>query len=58
MTNQEILENYPNDKFIGIIKVGLRGIKEIFHDKQTYNKRYDKVWDSGFDLEARVLRDI
>ena len=58
MTDQEILENYPNDKFIGIIKVGQHGIREIFHDKQTYNKRYDKVWDSGFDLEARVLRDI
>lgn len=59
---EEIIKSFvmthPDVNFIGYIKVGNRGIPEFYTDKPKYEARYSKVWDSGFDFTAEVIKDI
>lgn len=57
MNDSEVLEKYSNAKFIGYIKVGNKGINEYYTDKATYERRRDRVWDSGHDFESRIIKD-
>ena len=59
---QEEIENFvktdTNAAFIGYIKVGNRGTPEFYTDKSKYEARYSKVWDSGFDFTAEVIKNL
>lgn len=56
MTKEEIIAQHPDAEFIGFIKVGQRGVPEFFTDREKFNARRDKVWDSGHDFECRILK--
>lgn len=61
MIQEEIknfVKNNSNADFIGYIKVGNRGVPEYYTDKSKYEARLDKVWDSGFDFTAEVIKDL
>ena len=59
MTEQDkkFLQENPDAKFVGFIKVGQRGVRQYYTNKEAYEKYRDKAWDSGHDLECRVLKD-
>ena len=56
MTKQEFIEQHPEAEFIGYIKVGQRGIDEFYTDREAYNRRRDKVWDSGHDFQCSIIK--
>lgn len=59
---QKEIENFvkanPNADFIGYIKVGNRGVPEFYTDKSKYEARHSKVWDSGHDFTALIVKDL
>jgi hypothetical protein len=56
MTEKEYLEVNPNVKFLGVIKIG-KGPNEFYTDKEKYEERRHKAWDSGHDLYCNILKD-
>lgn len=57
MEDKEFIDSHPDATFIGVIQVGNRGVKRYYTDKVSYNKAYDKAWDSGLDMYAAILKD-
>lgn len=57
MTDQEFINNNPDAEFIGMIKVGNCGCPMYFTDRQKYEEKLDRVWDSGHDFECRILKE-
>ena len=51
------MEANPDAEFIGFIKVGSRGVPEFYTDREKYNARRDRVWDSGLDFECRIIKE-
>ena len=56
MTEQEFMQQNPDAEFIGMIKVGNRGVPMYFTDREKYNAKRDRVWDSGLDFECRIIK--
>ena len=56
MTKEEFLKANPDAEFIGFIKVGNRGCNEFYTDREAYVRRRDKVWGTGHDFEASILK--
>ena len=56
MSKSEFIALHPEAEFIGYIKVGNRGCDEFYTDKEAFNRRRDKVWDSGHDFESSVIK--
>ena len=56
MTKEEFIQKNPDAEFIGYIKVGNRGCDEFYTDREAYNRRRDKVWDSGHDFQCSILK--
>ena len=55
---KDFVMTHPDADFIGYIKVGNRGVPEFYTDKSKYEARLDKVWDSGFDFTAEVIKGL
>lgn len=55
---KDFVMTHPDADFIGYIKVGNRGVPEFYTDKLKYEARYSKVWDSGHDFTAQVVKDM
>lgn len=58
MDTQDIkfLQEHPDAEFVAFIKVGGHGVKMYYTDREKYERKLDRVWDSGLDLEKGVLK--
>ena len=54
--DRKFLQEHPDAEFVAFIKVGSRGVKMYYTDREKYERKRDKAWDSGLDLESGVLR--
>jgi hypothetical protein len=57
MTDKEFIQQNPDAKFIGFIKVGNCGCGMYFTDRAQYEAKLDRVWDSGHDFESRIIKE-
>lgn len=57
MSEKEFMAANPDAEFIGFIKVGSRGVPEFYTDREKYNARLDRIWDSGHDFECRIIKE-
>lgn len=54
--DKKFLAENPNAEFVGMIKVGSRGVRTYYTDREKYEQKLDRAWDSGLDLECKILR--
>ena len=53
---KKFIEEHPEADFIGVVQVGMHGVKRFFTDNSKYNEFLDRAWDSGHDLYCAILK--
>jgi hypothetical protein len=56
--DKKFLEENPDAEFVGMIKVGAKGVRTYYTDRAKYYAKRDKAWDSGLDLECKIIKGI
>lgn len=53
---EAFVQKNKNASFIASIKVGRSGVTRFFTSKKEYTAFRNKAWESGHDLESKVLK--